>query len=279
MYRIYIQDKNQPKAEEAKSFLLKNYPESDYTKIISDPDLIQSLNAKKGEVESFYIATYDFYTQKNYNEALTRCNDALRKFGKNDFVAKFAYLRALCIGNTQPIDSLAKALRIVVVKYPKDEVTPNAKAMLEIVEKRINPQAANAKNDSLLLAQKELYQLNEDTTHYWVIIVPNGKGNVNAFETKLSNFHNTYYSTMGLTSSTLSIDYKSWIIVKSHKNKLDAMTYHQLINGKNEVFTDIKKEFCTLFAISADNMTKLLKKKNFQEYADYFTKNYLGIKQ
>ncbi len=281
MYRIYLSEKNQPKADECKSYLLANYPESDYTKIINDPDYASKVGAKKSEVEAYYASTYELYASNKFPDALKHCKEAQVKFGKNDFSPRFAYLKALCIGHTQPLDSLESALRIVVAKYPKDPVYEPAKAMLTLIEKKKNPNAIAPKDTAQLktTAVQDTFNLNDNSDHYWVIVIPNGKGDINKMENQLSDFHNTYYSTSGMNTMAVPIGFSTLITVKTLKNKTEALAYHNLVLSKSEVFANIQKENCSMFVITSENLVKLIKNKNTEEYKTFFNKNYLGLKQ
>ncbi|MBK6833846.1 MAG: hypothetical protein IPG89_06045 [Bacteroidetes bacterium] len=58
--------------------MINNYPNSDYTQIIKDPNFANAVNAKKSEVEAYYTQTYELYTASNYSQALGNCNEALK---------------------------------------------------------------------------------------------------------------------------------------------------------------------------------------------------------
>ncbi len=282
MYRIYLSEKNQAKAEECKRFLLTNYSESDYAKIINDPDYAKTAGARKSEVEAFYSSTYQLYCENKFSDALNHCKEAQSKYGKNDFAPRFAYLKALCIGRIQPIDSLEKALRLVTVKYPKDPVYDPAKAMLDLIEKKKNPNTLIQK-DSIGANSVHLpdtaFTEDENAEHYWVIVVPNGKGDVNKSQAQLSDFHSTYYSASDLQSMVMPIEYTTLITVKAFKGKQNAMGYYNLIITKNDVFKYLQKDNCSMFVISTENLMKMIKKKNIESYKTFFNIHYLGLKQ
>ena len=279
MYRIYLQEKNTVKAEECKNFLINNYPNSDYTQIIKDPNFANAVNAKKSEVEAFYTKTYELYTSSNYTQALGNCNEALKKYSKNDYSAKFALVRALCIGKTQPVDSLERALKSVIQKYPSTEVDGPAKAMLDAINKAKNPNAAAAVDSSKIKAvDPDAFKLKDSTTHYWVVCVPQSRGNVNAFKTKLSNFNNEFYSVKKYQAQTLVLNTTTVVFLKTFTDKTDVLSYNDFILKKTEVFADLQKENISVFGISEDNMILLIKKKNIEEYKTFFNVIYVAKK-
>ncbi|MFL5753813.1 MAG: hypothetical protein ACJ76F_10435, partial [Bacteroidia bacterium] len=281
MYRMHLDDRDKAKAEEKKNYLCGNYPSSDYCKIINDPGYGDSVNARKSEVEAFYTATYKSYTENNFNEALSKSTYALSRYGKNDFTARFAFLRALSTGRIQPVDSLEKALRYVIVKFPKDPVYEPAKAMLDAIAKQKNPDAPPVKDSAQQqsVAVTDSFRLDDSAEHYWVIALPNGKGDPTQMRNQISDFDNMYYSTAGLKTMAVPLGNYVMVTVKSLKNKTEAMAYHNLILSKNEAIKNMPKELCLTFAITADNLAKLIKNKNINDYNNFFGKYYLGLKQ
>lgn len=271
MYRIYLQEKNQSKADVYKNLILTKYPNSDYALIIKDPNFAEAVNAKKSEVESFYAQTYEVYAGGNYTQSLSRSNEALRKYSKNEFTPRFAYLRALSIGKLQTIDSLETALKIVTVKYPDDPVAVPAKAMLEAINKK---KGITTTDTIKTPADPNAYKLADSTEHYWVICIPQNRGDVNKFKIKLSDFNNQYFSTKKYQSQTLIIGTETVVFLKSFQNKEDALSYDEFIKTKPEIFSDLQKEVMRVFCISVDNMILLIKKKNITEYKAFYDVNY-----
>lgn len=269
MYRIYLQQKNDAKAEECKNYILTNYPNSDYALLIKDPNFANAVNAKKSEVESFYTETYLLYESKEYSASLKKCNEALKKYSKNDFSAKFAYLRALCIGKTQPVDSLERAIKKVISNFPATEVELPAKTILAAIQNQ-KPKTAIDSIKSKPIIDPNAYQTNDSIPHYWVITIPQNRGNANAFKTKLSDFNNQYYSVKKYEMQTLMLETTTLIALKTFINKSDADSYHDFISKKQEIFSDLQKQVVTTFTISESNLILLIKKKNIEEYFNFY---------
>ncbi len=285
MYRIYLADKNTAKAEGCKQFLLQNYPESDYSKIINDPEYTKTLGAKKSEVEAYYTQTYQLYCENKFKEALSNCSQAQLKYGKNDFSPKFSYLKALCVGRTQNIDSLEKALAYVTIRYPKDPVAEPAQAMLDLIHQKKGGSTNKAPvlKDSLSIPPTlvtDTFTTNiENTEHYWVLVVPEGKGDVNKMRSSLSDFNNVYYGIIKLESMAIPVNSSTLIAVKSLKNKTEAINYYQHLQSKADVFKPVEREQCSMFVISSDNLAKLIKNKNTEVYKTFFNIHYLNMKK
>ncbi len=277
LYRIFIQQKNDPKATAAKNFLLTNYPKSDYARIINDPDFAKSVNAKQSEVDAEYAVAYADYENKNYSEAITICTNAVVKYGKGALTPKFAYLGALSTGYLYGIDSLEKSLASVVIKYPKSEVYDMAKATLDLIKKQ---KQIYVPVDTM--SEKDLpsttFKVDDKAPHYFIVILNNAK-EVEAIKNKLSDLNKEYFSTNKYEIITMPKDEKTMITVRTFTNKDDAMGYYNFILTKPDIFTNIDKRNYSLIAITTDNVGALLKTGNFDEYKVFFDAKYLGVKQ
>jgi len=277
MYRIYFMTKDESKANHAKEFLLTNYPNSDYAKIINDPDFAKSASAKKNEIESYYSETYDLYQQKNYAETMEKSRMGIVKFGKNDYTPKFAYLNALSKGYLYGIDSLEQALRVVTIKYSKSEVYEQAKLMLDAVKKQ---KKEFVPADSIKAADLPAtsYTYKDDAPHYCMIILNDAK-DLEGLKTTLSDFNTQYFSSNKYELLSLPKGDKMLLTIRTFKDKDDAMGYYNFLVSKPELFKNIDKKDYQILAISIDNVGVLLKKDNFDDYKTFFNAKYLGIKQ
>lgn len=278
MYRIYYTSHNDAKANQAKEFLLSNYPNSDYAKIINDPDFAKSASAKKNEIETYYAETYELFTQKKYAETLERSRMGIIKFGKNDYTARFVYLNALAKGYLYGIDSLENALRIVTIKYNKSEVYEQAQMMLNAIKKKKNEPAGT---DSLKKEEErpvEVFTYKDDLQHYCLIVLSNTQELEN-LKNALSDFNSQNFSTSGYQVKNLPQGDKMFVTISMFNDKDDAMGYYNFLISKPEVFRNLDKKDYQVMVISTNNMGVLIDRKNLDEYKAFFNAKYLGIKQ
>ncbi|HWY38760.1 MAG TPA: hypothetical protein VNY73_09390 [Bacteroidia bacterium] len=277
MYRIYFTAKNDAKAAQAKEFLLSNYPNSDYAKIINDPDFAKSASAKKNEIETYYAETYDFYLKKNYPEAMERSRIGIVKYGKNDYTARFAYLNALSKGYLYGIDSLEQALRVVTIKYNKSEVYEQAKQMMDAIKRQKKEAVAD---DTIKSKEADAftYLYNDDALHYCTVILNDVK-ELEAVKAILSDFNSQYFSLSKFEIFSMPKGDKMLISVRNFINKDEAMGYYNLLISKPELFKSIDKKDYLIWVLSADNFGTLIKKENMDDYKPFFNAKYLGIKQ
>lgn len=275
MYLIYLAAKNDSKAQHCKEIILKKYPNSDYARIMNDPNFTNGAMARKNEIENYYIQVYEFYTQKNYQESYNRSKDALIRYSKNDFTPRFAYLKAMSEGYLYGIDSLEKSLIILTTKYSKSEVYDQAKATLDAIKKQKHTLSAadTAKNEDA-----SAYTFNENSGHSCMIVLSN-MTEANAIKESLSDFNSKYFSTQKYSLLNLPSGDKMYIYVRTFATKDEAMDYYNFLISKPEPFERSDKKNYQVLIISLDNMATFQKRKDLAEYKAFFDSKYLGTKQ
>nr|MBA3706007.1 tetratricopeptide repeat protein [Bacteroidota bacterium] len=224
LYRTYLTMNNKKKSDYYKNILLNDYPDTEYAKIIKDPDYAKDVIANKSEVEKFYTETYQLYTEGKYSEALTNCQKAEKLYSKNYLMPQFAFLKALCIGRTQDINAFESALIQVTIKYPKEPVKDRAQEMLDMIKNQKNPPVTTV---DTITPSKPKFIFTEDGDYYWVSIVVNGKGNIDNFKIKLSDLNEESFSFDNLNISNVFLDMSHQLVtVKTFNGKAKAMDYY-----------------------------------------------------
>lgn len=82
LHKIYLSANNKAKADEYKNKLLNEFPKSEYSQILNNPNYASEKNTQKGEIEIYYTNTYDTYANQKYAEAYVQSKGAESKFGK-----------------------------------------------------------------------------------------------------------------------------------------------------------------------------------------------------
>lgn len=277
LYRIYLSMNNQPKADYYKNILLKDYPDSDYATIIKNPSYAADIAASKSQVEKFYTETYQLYGSGNYLQAYENCKKADSLYSKSNLIPKFSFLKALCVGRTQDITAFENALTSVIIQYPKDPVKEKAQEMLDMIKKQKNPVVATSSDSTKTTppVKSVKFAFKEDGEYYCLVIVENGKGDINKFKTKLSDFNTELYSTADISISSLFLDITHQMVnIKAFDGKDKAMDYFTAMNARKDLTSDLVGGTYQIFVISADNYTVFYKDKNIVEYEQFFSQNF-----
>lgn len=273
LYRLYLDENNTEKADYYKNILLNNYPQTEYAKIIKNPEYEKENALVASEVDSFYVGTYKTYQMANYSETLNRCRKADSLYSKSILMPKFSFLEALCIGRTQDVNAFQNALQKVTIKYPKDPVSKEAQNMLNAIQLSQHPEKAKAAADSL--SKADTYTFDKDADYYWVIVVNVDKFDENKFKSAVSDMNNNSFSSQQLGLTSILMGESQLIYVKKFSGMAPAMNYYNFINEDKDILALLTKNKYNDFMISEANFRILYATHTTKQYSDFFTKNFL----
>ena len=77
IFTMSLKRLNNLKSETYRQRLLTEYPESEFSKILSDPDYYSKKIAEMKRAERLYQDAYDIYVQENFRESIAMCDSAL----------------------------------------------------------------------------------------------------------------------------------------------------------------------------------------------------------
>ena len=273
LYKIFLSVKNQPKADSYKNKLLNEFPNSEYAQLIKNPNYEAEKKTQQGEVELFYTETYATYAGGNYDLAYAKTKESETKFGKNEFSAKFAFIKAMCIGKQKGADSLEMALRTVQALYPKDPVTLEAQDLIEVLYNLKHPSEGNTSGNFNLT---DTFTLNLKSKHFVVAVFPDDQEVANTFKSSLSDFNTTFYGISNLSiSSSLFGSTEQILNVKTFDDAETALKYiDNLIRDKTVFSGKVKPTDFTLMAVSEDNLPRLYRKKKVSAYKPFYDDHY-----
>lgn len=276
LYRMYLEDKNQVKADFYKEKILQEFPDSEFALLLKNPDYAKEMNVEKGELERAYASAYTEYRAENYQLAFAQSDKAISEYGKNDYTPKFMFIRAMSSGKIKGVDTLEKELKLLVGKYPNSEVTPLAQDVLMAIKKQKNPEMFQTSTPG---AAKDTFMVNFDAEHFLAVVSPDDPKISDAIKNNINTFNQSYYSEKQFkSSSTLFGGGKQIYILKSFSTGKEAYTYYQNLMKDPQVFSGTaKKELFEIFPISSDNLPLLYKKKNPEAYFIFFSDNYKSL--
>ncbi|MCR5817760.1 MAG: tetratricopeptide repeat protein, partial [Prevotella sp.] len=111
-----------------------DYPESEWTVLLSDPDF--AVNARFGAhiEDSMYSATYDAFKQTRYAEVKSNAQLSAERFPLGENRPKFLFVHGLTLLNEGDAKGCLEQLKLVVDKYPKSDVAEMAGMIIKGVQ-------------------------------------------------------------------------------------------------------------------------------------------------
>ena len=278
LYRDYTDLRDAAQAQNYKSLIIARYPESDYAKVMSDPEYFNKLASEKSKVETLYEDTYKAYEAGQFYQVIAKSDLALSLYGDTiELAPRFEYLRAVAIGKTDVLDSLVSNLKRIILKYPNSEIKTLSQSVLaHIIEE--NPEL---KDENFILpgevpAEKPSpYKANATMQHMFMIVANSKEIRLNPFKVKLSDYNLKYYSLDNLNINSLVLDNQHYLITVGNFNNMQkAKDYMEAISISEYVFADLKQGSYDIFVISTENYPVFFKEKDIEEYRKFYQKNY-----
>ena len=264
------------KSNSYKQQLLSQFPNSDYAKVIINPDYFKQLSALRSEIETLYFDAYQAYKNEQYYVCINLSDRAIANYNDSILIPKFEYIRALSIGRIEEVDSLLINMRRIITKYPSSEVVPQAKRLISYLNLS-NPMSGR---DSLAMIpfEEEImsnFNFHPDTTHLYILIINTERVNLEAVKLRLSDFDLKRSLSKPLTIvSFIMSENSNWLAVMGFGNKQEAQEYINEMNKDEYVLSMFNKEEYVQFVISVDNYSILLLDKNIAEYLKFYYKHY-----
>lgn len=282
LWTNYNKLKNTAKADEAKNVILTKYPDTDYAKLILDPNYYKKLADAAKENERKYEEVHRTFNAKEWELTVQLADNLLTQTDDIALIAKTTYLKAIAIGQIEGQAPLKAALTQLIKEYPKEPVTELAKIYLStlksssavVVNEKEQPDIKN--NDLPIEAPKSPFNPNINEQHYIIILVDVHKKVVEDLKYDVANFNSTYFSLERFNVNSFYINQNEQMItVARFKGKSDAMNYYVALTT-NDVFQQaITDKVITVYAISASNYSIYYNKVDERHsYKQFFEENY-----
>jgi hypothetical protein len=276
---LYTQLENQPKRDQFKNQILTQYPESDYAKLLVNPNFYKEINARQSAASQLYADTYRAFSNQQYYMVINNADIARTSYKADSaLMPKFDYLRALALGKLEVVDSLVIAMNKVIKDYPKSTVRPLAENVLRFLGTQKDAQGKPIPTDSVSVLDntQKLYKFDPNAVHFYVLVVNDNLVDVDALKIKITDYNTRFHDLQGLTVNSLLLDQgRQMITVSNFENSETAMTYFLGILDSKYIFAKLENagEYFAM-VISVENYPILYKNKDILQYIRFFEKNY-----
>ena len=281
LYYLYILNKDlghHQKSENYKQTLLSEYPKSEFSKIISNPEFLQEALENKSEIEFEYEQAYNLYISKNYKQALAICLETINKNPSNLLKPHFDLLSAMCVGFLEGEEELIITLEKIKNIYTGHVVSASAEELLAYLKTakntkqiKIDKQEESEENSKELSAK---YIFKNNAPHYFVMLFKDFDLDLNTAKATFSNYHAEYYALENLNISSILLDEQTHMIsVREFKNASKAMGYYNAF-----LISDASGPFGSdfdAFIIAAPNFSTFFRNKDIDGYQKKFNEMYL----
>ncbi len=278
LYQLYKAKHKSDSSQYYKNLILGKYPQSDYAKLINDPDYFVKKATNKNKAVQLYEKTYKAFKREQYLRVITYAEKGIEQAGNDTaLLPRFMYLKAIALGKVDVPDTLYTLLKTLVQQYPQSAVTPMAKDIIQVLaeEYGIGDTAAINKLSEKEKEEKSPYVFQPDSPHFVMFVVLSDKVKVRPLKVRISDFNRKYFRLKSLKVKSLMLDNQRVIItIGNFSNKNDADNYFQAIKNDEYVFSGVSSEGVFPFTISLKNYPVFYREKDQKGYQKFWDKYY-----
>ncbi len=277
LYSDYLGLGNSALAQSYFDKIVKQFPESNYAKILTQP----APEVKQGErtIEKYYTATFILFQKKDFAGAKEKIKSSTQVLGVNNYYkAKFELLNAMCDGRLQGKDAYVAGLKNVIAQFPGTDEEKRAKEILRIIDSGVplteNP--TDAKKDSSSTADNLVakFKVDQGKLHYVIVVLPKD-GDLEKAKISVSDFNSRFNRLDDLKISSVYLSTESEIpviVIRKFKDAATALAYTKnTADPKSDYAPNMKRE---VFAVTQDNYREILRQKSIDAYKVFYQNNY-----
>ena len=277
MYYLQFSYKDLGQYDKAQTIVTKMsnaFPDCTYTKVLTDPDFINSKKNIVNAKERYYTEIFDLYKNGSYEQALAKINNADKSF-KDDskYSIKLDYLTAKITGKTEGKDKYILALEQFIKKYPKSKEAIHARETLRFIK-------GDKDTFNKLIYEEDLekFTYQKDKLHYILVVVHDiNDDDLKIIKTSISNYNKKFYKLDRLRMSNIYFDTKGKdqvILLRKFDSANAAMKYYNDVSKLSGDYISSKYNY-EIYAISQKNYREVIKERTVNNYKEFFNKNYL----
>lgn len=270
LYRL-AESRNKLKSETYRQRLIENYPDTEFAKILSDPDYYRNKKEALVVTEKLYEEAYETYKSEQFERSIQQINDALALYPENPLAPKFMLLHAYAVARLTDERTFKEDLGILISTYPETPESTKAKELIG----HINEEVPELKIEEEKIIAAEIYVADTTDTRTFVIVIKDPKFNINQATFDVISYNIDYYTNKNYRTEGALVENKYLqITVSGFRSFKAAIEYYQKFKSASPIRNGAGAEIIT-FIISPANLQKLSSDKNPDRYEIFFRENFL----
>ncbi|MCB9034874.1 MAG: tetratricopeptide repeat protein [Chitinophagales bacterium] len=281
---IYKEQNYNGLSDKEKQYILDNYPLSEIAekiKLIDAPKATVEANANAAK--SFYATTFEAFQNEDYDQVIANKLVAVKKYNGSAEIPQFDFLEALSYGKKQDLVKYKNLLSDIIIKYPNTAVQAKAQNYLMTLiqfQKGIEDTTANIQEQKPIVdtITRPKIEFVYDTTDFFIAIrLKDQYINIKNVLSKLQAFKESETPDTKLKFDPVFLEGNKAIILVKKFDTIEEVTpiLMKLELKKQLIFGD-KASKVDWFVISNQNFKLIKRQEDFDEYQNYFFKNYIN---
>jgi tetratricopeptide (TPR) repeat protein len=289
LYRMNLVLEHQAGREKYRNLLIREFPNSEQTRQITDPDFYRMASENTRRAEALYQHTFEAYQIGMFDAVIENAREAERRFPGNAHMPRFRYLETMALGRQQGAAATIQGLEQFIREHPQEkELTELARTTIEfltntlskdqqaaVTEAREQQAAQEAQAQKMPEHDVSMFTMDNAAQHYTLIFVNIPEVNPDVLKIRLADFNRRSYAQDNLRiSGEVWNDEYYLIYVHSFRTISVARGFLEELQDSRYVFGGTPKEFYELMLITSDNFQTLMKERNKEVYRYFYEMNY-----
>ena len=287
-YHLYMMKTKlgiQTEAEMYRTKLMKEFPNSKYQKILSQPDYNERLASMYLEQDSLYNLTYKAYNENDYATVFNKVAYIQQKYPLSTLMPKFLFLNALSIGKQETSDKFETALTELVTKYPESDVSAMSKDILALMKQGREAKTGTS-SGSLLTRRDEItksdinnmssefqFSTEKQSKHRLLLITPTNTENLNKLLYNIASFNFSRFMIKDFDLVISKLDTTHSVLSVTNFESYDEADWYAKSIASDAALTQLLTDFnVQKVIISEENYALLRTTFNLNDYLTFLSK-------
>ena len=288
LFLLYSRQGNKEMADWCVEKLKQDFPESEWTILLSDPYFAENQRFGVHLEDSLYAATYNAFKENRYEEVKTNTQLSKSRFPLGQHRPKFLFIEGLSLLNEGDFTQCTERMKQVVEKYPQSEVSEMAGMIIRGVQqgKQLNGGKFDLGDvwtlrDADRMAQDSTHidtlSIELDVKHVFLLAYQPDSVNQNQllYEMAKHNFSNYLVRNFEIVTDQ-DTHGLSRMIISGFLSYDEARQYARQLYGAGGMLADLLKH-CRSLIVSEQNLPLLGTTFSYADYELFFEKQLAPI--
>ncbi len=286
LYLMYSLWKKDADADSCRNQMQRLFPNNPLTITICDPDFEENAKYGKHREDSLYAETYQAYQEGNYVLVKSNCELSAQKYPLGAHRAKFLFLEASVKLAEDNLTEFLTLLKEIVAEYPENEISQLAGLIAQGMQegKILQTSSLNSiwdvrqiKDETSALPDSLRPEFNGERYQPYIFLLayPADSLNENHLLYEVAKFNFTNFMVRNFEISFTEQQGIGMMKIKEFLSYDEAYFYKQSLYSNSELAE--KLSGIKAFIITEENLELLFKFYSFNEYQEFYNKQFLSI--